>query len=131
MKLRMLKWHLIGNWGNRGENDLGFVSAGVKYRSFANAYGHYEKKNATLCVTFKALVSKIPRCSEVAEVYEKANTGSEAAAWCENALSSSEVLQKDRQPHLLPQQKGGKHTGCQSQVEWGSPLAGGLEVGDL
>lgn len=36
----MLKWHLTGNWGNRGENYLGFVNAGVKYRSFANAYGH-------------------------------------------------------------------------------------------
>lgn len=26
-----------------------------------------------------------------------------------------------RQPHLLPQEKGGKHTGCHSQAEWGSP----------
>lgn len=40
-------------------------------------------------------MSKIPQCSEVAEVYEKVNTGSEATAWCENALSSSEVQQKD------------------------------------
>jgi len=36
----MLKWHLMGNWG---ENDLFFVIAGVKSRSFANAYELYEK----------------------------------------------------------------------------------------
>lgn len=36
----MLKWHLIGNWG---ENYLFFVITGVKNWSFANAYKHYEK----------------------------------------------------------------------------------------
>lgn len=37
----MLKWHLIGNWG---ENYLFFVIVGVKNKSFANAYEHYGKK---------------------------------------------------------------------------------------
>lgn len=57
----MLKWHLIGNWG---ENYLFFVIVGVKNRSFANAYEHYGKKNAILCVMLKALMSKILRCPE-------------------------------------------------------------------
>lgn len=40
MTLRMLKWHLIGK---QRENYPGFVNVGGKYRSFANAYGDYEK----------------------------------------------------------------------------------------
>lgn len=70
----MLKWHLIGNQGNRGENYLGFVNAGVKYRSFANAYGHCEKmQHYVLCL--RHICEQNP---PVAGVYEKANTGSEA-----------------------------------------------------
>lgn len=88
----MLKWHLIGNQGNRGENYRGFVNAGVKYRSFANAYGHCEKmQHYVLCL--RHICEQNP---PVAGVYEKANAGSEATAWCETALSSSEVLQKER-----------------------------------
>lgn len=64
-------------------------------------------KNATLCVTFKALASKILQCSEVAEIY-KANTGSQAMAWYESALCPSEVLQKDRP-------EGGSHTSFHSR----------------
>lgn len=77
----MLEWHLIGNWG---ENDLLFINASVKNRSFANAYEHHEK-NATLCVIFKALKNKILRCPEMVWVYEKANIGSKATACCEIA----------------------------------------------
>lgn len=38
------------------------------------------EKNATLRVMVKALMRKILQCSEMAQVYEKANTGSKATA---------------------------------------------------
>lgn len=39
LKLRLLKWHLIGSWR---EKYLGFANASVK-NSFADAYERYEK----------------------------------------------------------------------------------------